>query len=314
MDHVWREVREAVSFSVFMSVFLLCATAGILIYLLRRLLAPLQELAAAAAAIRADSPSFQPPPSVMGVYELMPLADALSKSITRLRLTFEKEQRFISDAAHELKTAVAVVRSTIQLLTMRSRSSEEYQFGLEQALNDNQRVEELVSQMLTLARASERSEEALVNVDLGEEVASALKSIASFAEHRGVHVVPSLADDVKVQLPQNGVQILVSNLVMNAVQHSVNGSEVLVEVRPGANGEQRAVLEVRDFGSGIAPDNLPHVFERFFREDPSRSRETGGVGLGLAICKSIVESAGGAIELQSAQGRGTTAKASFRQA
>ena len=313
-DHLWHEVREAVSFYVLMGMILLCVTAAILVYLLRRLLAPLQELAAEASAIRVDSLAFAPPASVSGVRELIPLASALSSAIARLRLAFEKEQRFFSDATHELKTAVAVVRSTIQLLGMRNRSPEEYQRGLEQALNDNQRVEELVSQMLALARSSERAEETLTNVDLGEEVASALKAIASFAEHKDIQLVPSLASDVKVRLPQNAVQILVSNLVTNAVQHSPRGSEVRIAVRAGQESDKRSVLEVRDIGSGIAAENLPHVFERFFREDPSRSRETGGAGLGLSICKSIVESAGGAIELQSRQGAGTTVKVSFRPA
>jgi len=311
-DYVWHEVGEAAGFYILVSLVLLFLTAAILIYFLRRLLAPLRDLALHAAAIRADSLTFEPPSSVLRIHELTPLADALSKTITRLRLAFEKEQRFINDAAHELKTAVAVVRSTIQLLSMRSRTPEEYQQGLEQALNDNQRVEELVAQMLTLARASERAEEMLVNVDLGREVASTLKAIGSIAEHKGIQIVPSLAHDVKVQLPQNAVQILVSNFVMNAVQHSARGSEVRVAVRQGQEDEKKAVLEVEDFGSGIAPQNLPHVFDRFFREDPSRSRETGGIGLGLAICKSIVESAGGVIELESTQGKGTTVIARFR--
>jgi signal transduction histidine kinase len=114
-----------------------------------------------------------------------------------------------------------------------------------------------------------------------------------------------------VQLLRDAAQVLVSNLVMNAVEHSPQGSEVRVTVRPEP-ADRRAALEVQDFGSGIAAENLPLVFERFFREDPSRSRETGGVGLGLAICRSIVESAGGAIELQSIKGEGTTVKVLLR--
>lgn len=313
-DHIWHEVWDASGFYSLVSLVLLCATAVILIYFLRRLLTPLHELALQAAAIQTDSLIFEPPPSVLRVRELTPLADALSKMITRLRLAFEKEQQFINDAAHELKTAVAVVRSTIQLLSMRSRTVGEYQQGLDQVLADNQRVEALVAQMLTLARANERAEDALVNVDLGQEVAATLKAIASLAEHKGIPLVPSLAPGVKVRLPQNAVQVLVSNLVMNAVQYSPGGSEVRIAVRNGKQGESHAVLEVQDFGSGIAAQNLPHVFDRFFREDTSRSRETGGAGLGLAICKSIVESAGGAIELQSTQGKGTTVTVSFRSA
>ena len=310
MDHVWHEIDEAVRFYALMSAALLCVTAGVLIYLLRRLLSPLNELATEAAGIKADSLAFRPPPAALRTRELAPLANALTDTMQRLKLSFEKEQRFFNDAAHELKTAVAVVRSTIQLVAMRQRSPEEYRDGLERALTDNGRVEELVSRMLALARTSERSELKLARADLAHEAECALNNIASFAESRGVAIVSSLVS-VDVLLPADAVQTLVSNLVMNAVQHSPRGSEVRVNVRLDKTAALPAVLEVQDFGAGIAPQNLERVFDRFFREDPSRSRETGGAGLGLAICKNIVESAGGVIELQSVQGEGTTVKASF---
>jgi signal transduction histidine kinase len=99
--------------------------------------------------------------------------------------------------------------------------------------------------------------------------------------------------------------------MMNAVQHSSAGSEILVTVRLNQSGETRAELQVQDFGSGISPESLPHVFERFFREDQSRSRDTGGAGLGLAICKSIVENANGTIEIQSVKSVGTTVRVLF---
>ena len=313
-DHVWHEVMETVRFYVLMSVFLLCVTAGVLIYLLRRVWEPLRKLASEASLISANSLAFEPPQSALRIRELMPLADALSKMIARLRMAFEMEHRFMNDAAHELKTAVAVVRSTIQLLTMRSRTPEEYQLGLNRALEDNMRVEELVARMLSLAHISERREQALSEIDLAHEAESALKNIASLAEYRGVRIVSSLAQSTKVRLSSNAVQTLVSNLVMNSVQHSARGAEVHVAVRLELGGDRPAVLEVQDFGSGIAAENLPHVFERFFREDPSRSRETGGVGLGLAICKNIVESADGVIELESIRGQGTTVRAFFHAA
>ena len=101
---------------------------------------------------------------------------------------------------------------------------------------------------------------------------------------------------------------------MNAIQHSLVGAEVVVTVRMEEASKRVAVLEVKDFGAGISPESLPHVFERFYREDPSRSRNTGGVGLGLAICKNIVEKAGGSIQIQSAKGQGTTITVSFPSA
>jgi signal transduction histidine kinase len=311
-DHIWHQVLESVNFYIVVSIGLLFVTAIMLIYLLRRLLEPLKELAAEAAGIRANELVFRAPASTRGIRELQPLADALSQSIASLRHAFEMQHRFINDAAHELKTAVAVVRSTVQVLTMRTRTQDEYQLGLNQVLSDNDRVEELVSRMLTLARFGERSQTPLVEIDLAEHVQHTLMNLNSVAEARGVLLKPSLATGIKIHLPADAAQILVSNLVMNAIQHSSTGAEVRVTVRLHDAAERPAVLEVQDFGSGIAAENLPHVFDRFFREDPSRSRETGGAGLGLAICKSIVENADGSIELQSQYGRGTTVIAAFK--
>jgi len=311
-NHIRHEVAEAVSFYAVASFAFLCASAIALIVLLRRSLEPLKELAAEAARIQANALVFQPPPSARGVAELQPLVDALSRSMANVRHAFDRQQRFVSDAAHELKTAVAVVRSSVQLLTMRVRSQEEYQQGLGQVLSDNGRLEDLVSRMLTLARFGEGSQAGLVEVDLCAQVQLALDHLARFAEAHGVRLKPSCSAPIQVLLPVDAAQVLVSNLVMNAIQHCENGSEVRVSVELREGAARPVGLEVQDFGSGIAAENLPHVFDRFFREDPSRSRKTGGAGLGLAICKSIVEAVDGSIEIQSEQGAGTTVTVSLR--
>ncbi|MBV8140147.1 MAG: HAMP domain-containing protein [Deltaproteobacteria bacterium] len=308
-DHVWHEVLEATRFYLLLSLASVCLTALVLVLLARRLLRPLNELASAASSIEPSALAFSPPPSALGTSELRPLADALAQMVARVRRAFEAERRFVSDAAHELKTAVAVVRSTIQVLGMRTRSAQEYLGGLERILEDNQRIEELVSRMLTLARFEEKVAGSLTEADLGDETATAVRNLVSYAEWRGISLNFTEDPGVKVQMDPEAIQALVSNLVMNALQHSSRGSEVRVSVRSNGHGPAKATLEVQDFGTGISPENLSHVFERFFREDPSRSRDTGGAGLGLSICKSIVENAGGSIEIRSEQGRGTTVTA-----
>lgn len=106
-----------------------------------------------------------------------------------------------------------------------------------------------------------------------------------------------------VRMAAEDISVVVSNLVVNAVKHSSPASFVEVAIE---SANDAAVLRVRDHGAGIAPEALPHIFERFYREDTSRSRETGGAGLGLAICKSIVDGAGGTIAVTSAPGMGTS--------
>jgi signal transduction histidine kinase len=225
--------------------------------------------------------------------------------IDRLRDAYEAERRFMSDAAHELKTAVAGVKSSIQVLGMRSRSAEEYRGGLDRVLDDNQRVEDLVSRMLILACVNEGTLKPADDVEVGEEIGSALDEISSYSEAKGVCVRPAISAHLHARMAPGELKTVISNLVMNAIQHSAEGSPVRVAARAiGA----RILVMVQDFGTGISADSLPRVFDRFFREDASRSRETGGAGLSLSICKAIVEKSGGAIEIESEKGKGTIVK------
>lgn len=304
-DHLWHQLMETANFYILVSLGLLCITAVVLVLLLKRLLAPLQQLADRAAEIGSDSLTFDPPAGAMQVRELVPLAEALSAMVARVHSAFDAQHRFINDAAHELKTAVSVARSSIQLLGMRSRTPEEYRAGLDRVLSDNERVEQLVQQMLSLARFEKQGGTSAERCDLGEQVQQAADTLFSVAEFRGVALRCCLDAGVAVPLAPEAATILASNLILNALQHSGSGSEVIVSVKLRTTGDRQAILAVQDFGSGIAAENLSRIFERFFREDPSRSRQTGGAGLGLAICKSIVDGAQGTIDVQSELGRGT---------
>lgn len=303
MDHIWNEILEATQFYVLFSAALLALTAVLIVALLRWLLRPLNELAASASLIDERSLEFAAPASSVRIRELRPVADAITQSMTRLQHAFALQRRFVSDAAHELKTAVAVVRSSVQLLTLRARSAEQYQAGLDRILADNARVEDLVARMLTLARYEEQLADAGSACRLDEQAQSVLDVLRNFAGLRTVSLRFECDTVRPVRLSADAARTLLSNLAMNAIEHSPLDSEVVVRVAQ-ADATHIAV-EVRDSGSGIAPESLPHVFERFFREDPSRSRQTGGAGLGLAICKSIVDSARGAIHIQSARDAGT---------
>ncbi len=304
-DHLWHEILEAVRFYLLMSIVLLCLTAVLIVLSLRRLLNPLQELATLASSIDTATLQFSPPDSALHTRELRPLATAITQSIDRLRRAFEMERRFISDAAHEFKTAVAVVRSAVQVLSMRERTVDEYRSGLDRILADNRRVEDLVARMLTLAQSEEKGTPFDAHTDLSLQVRNVLDTLSGFAELRGVSLTSRLEDGVNVRISPEHAEILITNLIMNAIQHSSLGSGVVINLRQGEEPSRIGILEVRDSGSGIAAENLPHVFERFFREDPSRTRETGGAGLGLAICKSIVDSAHGHIHIESEKGKGT---------
>ena len=307
--HLWHEIFEAVRFYLLAIVMATGLTVLLLTALLRKALQPLAELAVAAAQLSPPALRFEAPSSVLGVRELRPLADVLTASVARLREAFAKEQRFVGDAAHELKTAIAVVRSSVQLLMLKRRTVEEYGAGLERVLEDNRRVETLVAQMLHLASVESDATSSTSSVDLGELTATALAYLRPLAEQRGVALELAGHSRILVRFAPERVLTVVSNLVMNAIQHSPPGKAVSVSLAGSSAGS--VLLEVNDAGAGIGAEALPHVFERFYREDRSRSRDTGGTGLGLSICKSIVEAAGGSISVESRPGQGTRVKVTF---
>ncbi|MCU1314471.1 MAG: integral rane sensor signal transduction histidine kinase [Acidobacteriaceae bacterium] len=306
--HMTAEVREAVIFFSLANLALLIVTGVLMAWLLHRGLAPMRELANEAENISIHRWSFQPPQSAVQSRELAPLASALVAAMQRLQASFSQQQRFVSDAAHELKTAVAVVKSSLQLLNMRQRTPAEYEAGIAVSLEDCQRMEDIVMRMLLLARAeaAATAESTAPVVDLAACAQATVRQFRPMADVRSVRISLFAPDPLPVPLSNEECALLCSNLVLNALQHSRANSEVRVTVEPSGS---EVWLRVEDQGDGIDPELLPHVFERFSRGDPSRSRNTGGTGLGLAICKAIVERAGGTITLHSELERGTTAVA-----
>jgi signal transduction histidine kinase len=306
--HVWHAIRAAVEFYAAGSLLLLIVTGPLIAWLLHRGLLPLRQLAALAGNVSVDAWEFSPPASARTTPELAPLTHALESVLQRLERSFTQQRVFVSDAAHELKTAVAVVKSSLQLLGLRPRSAHEYQAGLERCLADAERLEELVAKMLTLARVENGTLAAgpPPSSDLTATLRKTVAELETVAELRRVQVAVKTPQDAacSVSLATDDSELLASNLLLNALQHSPAGSTV--ELRLSMNEEQNTVdLQIEDHGEGISPEVLPHIFERFYRGDPSRTRSTGGAGLGLAICKATVERAGGTISVSSQPGKGT---------
>jgi signal transduction histidine kinase len=140
--------------------------------------------------------------------------------------------------------------------------------------------------------------------DFSVRVREAAAQMEHFAELQGVGLALEISTFALVGLTADACDTLVTNLVMNALQHTGPGGVVRVSLAVLEIDGGKAVLQIEDTGTGIGPEELRHVFERFYRGDPSRSRRTGGVGLGLAICKAITDSCGGVIEIHSDPGSG----------
>lgn len=302
---VWNAVFRSAGIYATSSVLVLALTGILMFWLLNRGLAPLRELASGAEKVSATSWSFDPPESARMTRELAPLVTAMESVLSGLEKSFEQQKRFVGDAAHELKTSVAVVKSSLQLLGIRRRSADEYQAGIERCLTDCERMEAVVAQMLTLARTEETHpiEAASFSTDISSYLREVALELKTMADARDLQILIQAHPSSGINIEADYFKLLSTNLLMNALQHSPPNSVIRVDLE-----EQGifAELRIRDDGDGIAAEDLPRIFERFFRSDRSRSRKTGGTGLGLAICKAIVDRSGGSITIESAVMAGTT--------
>ena len=292
------------------SLLLLVVVSAVAAWRVRRGLEPLRELAGQAGAISVFNWEFRPPPEASRAKELAPLTGAIETVLERLRDSFRQQRDFTSDAAHELKTSVAIVKSTLQTLLQRPRPEEEYRAGLESMLEDCGRLEDLLGRLLRLARIEQWAENGM-NRKLGiTEVTStceaAVSRIQALANARNIEIELIAPEEVQLQADPEDLELIWVNLLENALQYSPAGSKVVIQVE--RNGGGSASVSVQDSGPGIPEEQLPHVFQRFYRGDPSRSRSTGGFGLGLAICKAMVTAYGGEIEAANRNGQGTEIK------
>ena len=307
---VWSDIWKAVGFYAITSVALMSISGLLIFWLLNRGLAPLRELAAEAAGVSVESWNFAPPQRARMIQELAPLTVAMETLIHGLQRSFVQQQRFVGDAAHELKTAVAVLKSSLQLLTLKQRTALEYERGLERCQLDCDRMEDAVAKMLMLARVETQPAPGSPRcaTDLTEVLRLAAQQMESMAELKRLHIVTAPDHPVMVDVDAEQLQLLCANLLLNALQHSPAGSTIRATARPDEAGTE---LAIEDHGDGIAPEDLPHIFDRFYRGDPSRSRSTGGTGLGLAICKAIAARWHSSIAVESTLGVGTRVMVRF---
>jgi signal transduction histidine kinase len=185
---------------------------------------------------------------------------------------------------------------------MNPRTTEQYEAGLEGLLIDTERMEDLANRMLALARLEEAPLEQCEVTDLQSAVRTVADRLRPLAEQKQVTLDVSAEETRKVAMQAGDAEVLCSNLIMNALQHSSPASRVSATVR---TRDEVTELRVIDQGEGIPEAALPYVFDRFYRADRARSRNRGGAGLGLSICKAIVERSRGSIHIQSAEGTGT---------
>ncbi len=239
--------------------------------------------------------------------ELGRLAATLNAMLSRLEVSFASLRRFTGDASHELKTPLTILRAGVERAITHPDTTPDVLEVLEETLVEVNRMTDLLESLLVLARADEgRAPLHFEDLDLRELMSEISETASLLAEQEGVSVtVPLPEDPVSAKLDRARIRQLIMNLLANAVKYTPRGGKISIE---WSTAEESLVLTVRDSGIGIAPGDLPHIFDRFWRVDPARS-STGrrpGAGLGLAIGRCIAEAHGGTIVAKSRPGRGST--------
>jgi signal transduction histidine kinase len=236
--------------------------------------------------------------------EIKHLADTFDGMLARLEKATESQKQFIQDASHELRTPIATALTNIEVLELNSEATrEDYQHLLTVLKNSLDRMNHISNGLLLLS-GDNHSPAKLSKVELGGVITEIINEVDRDAQKQGIRVNwdrPARKTYIMGDLTR--IRQVIFNLADNAIKYNRPGGSVSITQLAKNNS---AVIKITDTGIGIGQDDLPHIFDRFFRVDKSRSRQKGGSGLGLAIVKKIVEEHQGTVEVHSALGEGST--------
>lgn len=276
--------------------------------LVKRALAPVERIASKAERITHHNLAERLPVARSGD-ELERLAISLNHMISRLDDAFQQSKRFVADASHELRTPLTVLRSELESLAHSPPAVAEQYERLGSLLAPVERLSKTVERLFALSRldAGEAQTE-WIDIDLGELVASTAEQMLLLAADKGINVTCEAPGRVTIRGDRSRLKQVVVNLLDNAIKYTPAQGAVHLRVTVA---DAHVVLSVEDSGIGIPAEALPHVFERFYRVDATRSDETGGAGLGLAIVKTICDAHGAAVRVVSALGRGSAFHVTF---
>jgi len=296
---------------------LVMALAGLLLllfaslggsFIIRRALVPMKTVVQTAKHITADDLTLR-----IDVKnrkdEIGALVETFNDMIARLDKSVKKIRRFSGDVSHELRTPLTIIRGEIEVVLRKERQEEEYKETLESVLEETHHMEKIIDDLLFLSRIEGTDREKFDrDVPLHEVISRVWDSRSSSALAKKVDFVVKKSAAAIIKGDRTLLERLVSNIVDNAIRYTHPGGRVEMELAEAAG---RAVLTVRDTGIGIPQDALPFIFDRFFVVDQSRSKESGGSGLGLSIVKSVADLHHAEIDVESEVNKGTVFRVKF---
>jgi len=296
LDDAYAVLRAGRWLFLSMSVVILAGIGLTSALLARRALRPIDQVVRQARRIgEANLADRLPHPGTRD--EIGRLVETLNEMLRRLERSFEVQRQFTADASHELRSPLSRLRAELEVTLRRPRASSDYEETLRSCLEEVERVQGLIEELLELARIDSRQEpEASEPIAVDAIVAAAVAAVRSKAEHRGVLLAVEPSPDLLVNAAPVAAQVALANVLDNAVKFSPAGGQVSVGI--ATDGED-AIITVSDTGPGVEPQEVPRLFQRFYRGHASRGTDVPGVGLGLAIAQTLVERQRGHIAVES---------------
>lgn len=242
-------------------------------------------------------------PELGGDDEIATLFKSINDMIARLEKSFEQIKQFSGDASHELRTPLTIMKGEVELALRSERSKEEYQEILVSILEEIERMTNIVENLLLLAKSE--SGDILIDkrdVNVKDIILELCDQLEMFATERNVSLIYDGLEDANIIGDRLRLRQVFTNLIVNAIKYNVSGGKVIINI---VNSTKGVSVVVEDTGIGIKEEEIKKIFDRFYRADKSRKRETGSAGLGLSICKSIIEAHGGYIDVESQFGKGS---------
>lgn len=305
LDDAYAAIRVGRWLFLGMSVVILAVIGLTGALLARKALRPIDQMVSRARRIgEANLADRLPHPGTTD--EIGRLVETLNDMLGRLERSFEVRRMFSADASHELLSPLSRLRAELEVALRRPRPVAEYEETLRSCLDEVERVQRLIEELLELARIDTNDEqEPAEAVSVTDLVEAAVAAVRPHAEEQGVVVVvvDDRAPDVLVNAAPIAAKVALANILDNAVKFSPAGGEVRIAV---AASEDEAIITVSDAGPGVSPDEAERLFQPFYRGKASRSTGVPGVGLGLAISRVLVQRQGGRISLDAADERGAT--------
>lgn len=271
--------------------------------LMRRALRPVDEITRSAERISSLNLSQRLPVPATGD-EIERLSATLNRMIARLEDSFKQITRFTADASHELRTPLTVVRGELEIALRNGQVPADIREAIESTLEETERLSKIVNDLMILSKLDSGQMQLEKSIfDLGELAASTTDQLTVLADEKQVSLSCSLRSQAKVEADRARIKQVLVNLIDNAIKYTPAGGRIEVSVR---REDSNAIIEITDTGIGVPQEELPRIFDRFYRVDKARSRELGGSGLGLAISKSICEAHNGRIWVTSIPGSAST--------